>query len=341
MTTLDFFGVPAQVARSAARFARFAGLAALVASAALVSFKAAADEVTLPSLIKIVVPFGPGGSNDIAARMVAQLLGPRIGKSVIVDNRPGASGFIGAGAVARAPKDGSTLLLTSSSMVTAAATKQTVPIDILNDLAPVSILSESPLLIIVAKQSKIKTPEDLVAAARANPDMITNGTPGVGTISHLSGELLNDIANIKLRHIPYTGGGPALIDLLGDRIDINIVSNSSSAAYMADGTLRPIALSWTKPSTSFPNVPPMASAAPGFDVSQWQAVWAPAGTPKPILDRLNREINEIVKTPEFAVLLRDDGGVPQADTPAEADKKIRASYEMWSKLAKAKNLVFD
>ena len=339
MARLNSLCILYRIARRTIRSAGFASLAVAVGASALVASGAAAQE--LPSLIKIVVPFPPGGSNDVAARAVAQQLAPRIGKNVIVENRPGASGFIGATAVARAPRDGSTLLLTSSSMVTAAATKQNVPIDILKDLTPVSVLSDSTLLFLVSSQSKIQTPADLIAAARANPDTITNGTPGIGTIAHLTGELLSDIAGIKFKHIPYNGGGPALIDLLGGRVDINIVSNSSSAGHVAEGKLRPVALSWNKPSASFPNIPPMATAVPGFDVTQWQAIWAPAGTPQPILDRLNREFNEIVKTPEFGVVLRDDGGIPQALTPAEADAKIRASFEMWSKLAKAKNLIFE
>ncbi|HXX85389.1 MAG TPA: tripartite tricarboxylate transporter substrate-binding protein [Casimicrobiaceae bacterium] len=273
--------------------------------------------------------------------MIAKLLAPRIGKNVIVENRPGASGYIGASAVARGPKDGSVLLCTSSSMITAAATKSNVPIDILKDLTPVSILSESPLLIIVSVQSKIRTPADLVAAARANPDTITNGTPGLGTIAHLTGELLNKAANIEIKNVPYTGGSPALVDLLGGRIDINIVSNSQTAGYVADGKVRPVAITWAKPSPDFPGVPTMASAVPGFEVVQWQAVWAPAGTPPAIVDRLNRELNEIVKTPEFAALVHEDGGIAQSATPAQAATRVRESYQMWRELAKAKNIIVD
>jgi tripartite-type tricarboxylate transporter receptor subunit TctC len=324
--------------RAVTRRAALAALCAIVALAASPGFAQAPD---LPAVIRIVVPFATGGSNDIAARMIAKLMTARTGKSVIVENRPGASGFIGASAVARGPKDGSILLLSSSSMITAAATKNNPSVDILKELTPVSILSESPLLFIVNAESPIRTPADLIAAARAKPDTITNGTPGLGTIAHLTGELLNDQAKIQLRHIPYQGGGPAMIDLMAGRIDINIVSNSSTAAQVTQGKLRPVAITWIKPSPDFPGVPTMDSVVPGFEVGQWQAVWAPVGTPAAMVERLNRELNDIVRTPDFAVLLRDDGGIAQALTPAQADAKVRATFDQWRNLAKAKNLVAD
>jgi len=316
-------------------------LIALTTAFTLTAPVAHAQEPGLPQLIRIVVPFPPGGSNDLAARMAAKLLASQTGKNVIVENRAGASGFIGAAAVARAPKDGSVLLFTSSSMVSAAATKTNPSVDLLKDFAPVSIISETPLMIVVPAESKIRTPADLIEAARAKPDTLTNGTPGTGTLPHLTGELLNDSAAIQIRHIPYTGGAPALTDLLGNRIDINIVSNSSSAGYVSQGKLRIIAITSAKPSADFPGVPTVASAVPGFEVLQWQAVWAPAGTPTAVIDRLNTELNQIVTSPEFAVLLRDDGGTAQTVTPAQAGKRIRDSYEMWRKLAKARNLIVD
>jgi tripartite-type tricarboxylate transporter receptor subunit TctC len=334
-------GTISKAACAAARCAGLSSLAAVAAAFMLTATNAVGQEAALPPLIRFVVPFPPGGSNDIAARMIAKLLASQTGKNVIVENRAGASGFIGATTVARAPKDGSVLLFTSSSTVSAAATKNNVTVDLLQDLAPVSIISESPLVIVVSSESKIRTPADLIAAARAKPDTLTNGTPGTGTLGHLTGELLNDAAGIQIRHVPYTGGNPAMVDLLGNRIDINIVSNSATAAYVAQAKLRSVAITAARPSPDFPGVPTVASALPGFEVLQWQAVWAPAGTPSAVVDRLNRELNQIVKTPEFAVLLRDDGGVPQSLTPAQAAKKIRDSYEMWRNLAKARNLIVD
>ena len=206
------------------------------------------------------------------------------------------------------------MLLSSSSLATAAATKANPSVDILKDLEAVSILSESPLLWIVNAASSIRTPADLVTQARAKPDTITNGTPGVATIAHLSGELMNEMAKVQLKDIPYQGGGPAMIDLLAGRVDLNVVSNSATAAYTSSGKLRAIGISTANPSPAFPGVLPIATAVPGYDVQQWQAVWVPAGTPAAIVERLNRELNEIVKTPEFSTILRDDGGTPASMT---------------------------
>lgn len=320
---------------------RFVAVCGLAAAATAGAFSARAEEANLPELIRIVVPFPPGGSNDIAARVVAEQLAGRIGRNVIVENRPGASGLLGARVVATGPRDGSMLLCTSSSLVTAAATKKSVPIDILKDLAPVSLLSESPLVIIVSADSKIRTPADLVNEARAHPDTITNGTPGPGTIAHLTGELLNEMAKAKLKHIPYTGGGPALLDLVAGRVDINIVSNSTSAGLGSQGKVRQIAITFAEPTAEFPGIPTMASVVPGFEVPQWNGIWAPQGTPPEVINRLNREINEIVKTPKFAVVLNNDGGKPLSLTPAESAERVKKSYQMWKSLAEARNLIAD
>ncbi len=333
--------MPSAGAFAARRVVRF-GIAALAVVSALVTPHARAQTPPeLPAVIRLVVPFPPGGSNDIAARMIARLLAPRLNRNVVVENRAGASGFIGAMAVARAPKDGSVLLVGSGSLVSAAATKNNVTVDILKDLTPIAILSEAPQFILVPAASPLRTPADLVAAARANPDTITNGSPGTGTMGHLAGELINDMAKIQIKHIPYTGGGPAAIDLIAGRLDINIVSNSATAAFVTQGKLRPIAITLPNPSPDFPGVPTVASVVPGYEVTQWQAVWAPAGTPAAIIERLNREINEVVKAPEFAGPLRDDGGVALSLTPAQADAKARAAYQMWRTLAKNNNLIID
>lgn len=343
MISVSQRGAGPSMGRRAARCrSGFVAVAATVIAALLVTPAAVAQApVELPPVIRLVVPFPPGGSNDIAARLIAKLLAPRTGRSVVVENRAGASGFIGASAVARAPKDGSVLLVGSGSLVSAAATRNNVNVDVLKDLTPVAILSEAPQFILVPAASPMRTPADLVAAARANPDTITNGSPGTGTMGHLAGELLNDMAKIQIKHVPYTGGGPAAIDLIAGRLDINIVSNSSTAAFVTQGKLRPIAITLANPSLDFPGVATVASVVPGYEVTQWQAVWAPAGTPGPVIDRLNREINEIVRSPEFAVPLRDDGGVPLSLTPAQADAKARASYQIWRSLAKSKNLIVD
>lgn len=302
---------------------------------------AAAQEPPMPALVKIVVPFAAGASTDVIARAVAMQLGPRLGTTVIVENRPGASGFIGAAAVAKAPRDGSMLLFTSISMLSAAATTKNVPIDVLADLVPISMLGEGPLVIAVSVKTDIKTPADLVAAARAKPDTITHGTAGVGTIAHMAAELLNEEAKIQLRHIPYKGASLAVNDLAGGTIDMMIAVNTTFAAQVTGGRARQIAVTSLQPSPAFPGLPTMASVAPGYEVNLFTAMFAPAGTPAPIVRRLNREINEIAQSKELRERMASDGAMPLALTPEEVGVRVRTSYATWKKLAAAKNIVAE
>ncbi len=327
--------------RAAGGVVRFA--AGLLASAGMAFAPAAhAQQVNLPPIIKIVVPFTAGGSNDLIARLIAAQLGPRINRTVIVENKPGASTFIGADYVARAPKDGSVLLGVSVSMITAAATKPNLPIDVLKDLAPVVMFSESPMLIVASNKSGIKTPADLVAAARAKPDIITHGSPGSGTISHLSAEMLNDSAKIQIKHIPYKGGAQAMNDVMGGFVDIGIGYTAGPIMPLIQaGKMQLVAVTSLEPSPAFPGVPPMSTAVPGYDATIWQGIWAPAGTPAPIIAYLNREIIEAVKAKEIVEALKVDGAVALSLTPAESDAKIRKSLAIWKDVATKKSIVAD
>lgn len=289
----------------------------------------------------MVVPFAAGASTDVIARSVAHQLGPRLGTTVVVENRPGGSGMIGASAVARAPSDGSTLLFVSVSMLSAAATMKAAPIDVLHDLVPVSILAEGPLVIAVSSKSDIKTPADLIAAARAKPNELTHGSGGVGTIAHLAGELLNETAKIQIRHIPYKGASPAVTDMIGGRIDAMFAVKTTFASQVDAGRARLIAVTSLQPSPAFPGLPTVASIVPGYEVNLWTAVFAPAGTPAALVQRLNHEINEIAKSKQIRELMQSDGALPLALTPAEALARVESSYSTWKKLAVAKKIVLE
>lgn len=178
-------------------------LAVLLSAFAVFAAPAQAEDAPMPPLVRIVVPFAPGASTDVIARLIASQLGPRLHTNVIVENRPGASGMIGSNFVAKSPKDGSTLLFTSVSMLSTAATTRNAPFDVINDLVPVAIPNSGPLLIAVSSKTDIKTPADLLAAARAHPDELTHGTGGIGTTAHLAMELLNEKAHVQIKHIPY------------------------------------------------------------------------------------------------------------------------------------------
>jgi tripartite-type tricarboxylate transporter receptor subunit TctC len=313
----------------------------LAASALAFAVNAHAQEAPLPPLIRIVVPFAPGASTDVAARAIARLLGPRLGTNVIVENRPGASGMIGSASVVRGPKDGSQLVFTSVSMVSTAASTRNAPFDVTADLLPAAIVYEAPLIMAVPASSHIKTPADLVAAARAKPDHLSHGTGGVGTIVHLTMELFNDIAKTQIKHIPYKGASLALTDMMGGTIDMMMAVNSTFGPNIKSGRLRVIGVASEKPHPAFPGVPTLNSVAPGFVVSLWTGLFVPAGTPAPFVQRLNREINEIAKSPELAELLQSDGAVPLALTPEESARLVRDSYNSWKRIATSRNIILE
>jgi len=319
----------------------FRAALAILASCTLFAAAASAQPQQLPPLIKIVVPFAAGASTDAAARAVATELAKRTGSNVIVENQPGASTFIGAAAVAKAPKDGSVLLMTSTSTVTTAATKRSVPLDITTDLAPVALLSEGPLIIAASTQNTIKTPADLVAAARAKPDQITHGTGGVGTLAHVAAEMINDTAKIQLKHVPYKGASLAVSDFVAGRIDLMIGVYTTVAPQVKAGRARLVAVTSPQPHPAFPGVPSMASAAPGLSIDIWVGFFAPLGTPAPVVQRLNRELNEVAKTRAVLDVIEADGSTPRALTPSEFGAKVRSSFSAWKKLAVDKHIEVD
>jgi len=293
------------------------------------------------TLIKIVVPFAAGASTDAAARAVATELGKRTGSNVIVENMPGASTYIGASAVAKAPKDGSVLLMTSSSTFTAAATMRTVPMDVNTELAPVAMLSTGPLIIAASGQSTIQTPEDLVAQARAKPDTLTHGTGGIGTLAHVAAEMINDAARIQLKHIPYKGAALAVPDFVAGRIDLMIGVYTTIAPQVKAGRARLVAVTTPTRHPAFPGVPPMAQAAPGLSIDIWVGFFAPTGTPAPVVQRLNRELREVAQTKAVLDVISPDGSTPAALSPDEFGTRVRDSYRAWKKIATDKNIIVD
>jgi tripartite-type tricarboxylate transporter receptor subunit TctC len=316
-------------------------LSTLLTSFALLATASAVQAQQFPPIVKMVVPFAAGASTDVAARAIAQQLGTRLGVSVIVENRAGASGMIGSAFVARGPKDGSQLLFTSTSTITTAATTRNAPIDVTADIVPVALVYEAPLIAVVPTNSPIKTPQDLVAAARAKPDQLVHGSAGVGTIAHLMAELFNDTAKVQLRHIPYKGASAAIPDLLTGTLDLMFAVNSTFGGNIKSGSMRIIGVGSEKPHPSFPGVPTLNTVAPGFAVSLWTGVFVPAGTPPAIIQRLNQEINEIAKSKDLKELLLSDGATPLALTPAEASSKVRDSYAMWKRVATSRNVILD
>jgi tripartite-type tricarboxylate transporter receptor subunit TctC len=298
-------------------------------------------QTAVPRLVKIVVPFAPGASNDVIARAVAPQLAKRLDTTVIVENRPGAAGVIGADVVAKAAKDGSVLLLTSSSFLTAAATQPTLPYDPLAAFTPVAMIGGGPLLVAVSATTPYKTPADVIAAARANPDDLNYGSAGVGSIGHLSTEILDAAAGVKMKHVPYKGASLAVLDLASGQIQVMISNYSTVAPMVKAGKVRPIGVTSKAPHPAFPELPTVASVVPDYAVDIWVGVFAPAGTPTALVERLNRELIEIAKSPELAPILEPDGTVPSTMAPTAFAAQVKDDLALWKKIASDRKIVAE
>jgi tripartite-type tricarboxylate transporter receptor subunit TctC len=301
----------------------------------------ASAQDALPKLIRIVVPFAPGGSNDVIARALAGPLAKRLDATVIVENKPGAAGVVGADFVAKSPRDGSVLLLTSSSFLTAAATQSQLPYDPIAAFAPVAMVGRGPMLLVVSATTPYKSPGDVVTAARAKPGVLNYGTAGVGSIAHLTTELMDDTAKIQMTHVPYKGAALAAVDLASGQIQVMISNYSTVAPLMKGGKIKALAVTSDKPHPAFPDLPPLATVASGFNVDIWVGVFAPAGTPAAIVDRLNREINAVAASAELSPVLEPDGTLPEAISPAVFASRIKTELGQWKQIATDHKIVAE
>ncbi|MGZ5067475.1 MAG: Bug family tripartite tricarboxylate transporter substrate binding protein [Usitatibacter sp.] len=313
---------------------------AIACLAAIASTAAAQDYPTKP--IKLVVPFPPAGGTDIMARFVAQKLAENTKWNVVVDNRPGAGGNIGVDAVAKSPPDGYTLVMGQTSNLAINATLfKNLPYDPVKDLAPVVLVGSGPIAIAVRKESPFKTLADLVAAAKAKPGAISMATPGNGTVAHLSGVRLMQATGAKFEHIPYKGASGAIPDLLGGNVDFYLSSVPSVQSQVSAGKLRLLATTGAKRSPIFPKVPTVAETYPGFQAVTWFGILAPAGTPKPVLARLNAEINKVLKDPGVRKSIETEGGEVLGGTAEEFAAYIKSELAMWAGLVRQSGAQVD
>lgn len=283
--------------------------------------------------LKLVVPFPPGGSVDVAARLVAKELSDRLGQPVVIDNRAGAGGSVGSEFVARSAPDGYQLVWgTVSSHATNMALLPNLKYDAIKDFAPITQLTEQPLLFVVPVASPISSFEQLLKASRAAPGGLTFGTPGVGTTGHLTGELLKRSIGLNARHVAYKGSHPMLTDLVGGQIDFGIDNLPSALAQVKAGRLKALAITSRERSRLAPEIPPLADAANGMVVVAWQGLFAPAGTPEPVLERLSREVREILHHPEMRTKLIEMGTTPVGSPRAEFADYVRAENARWAEV---------
>jgi len=301
----------------------------------------AGAQASLPKTIKIVVPFSAGASNDAIARAIAGPLAKRLDVPVIVENKAGAAGVIGADAVAKSPHDGSVLLLTSSTFLTAAATQRQLSYDAVAAFAPVAMVGRGPLLLAVSASTPFKSPADVLAAARTNPGGLTYGSAGVGSVGHLATELLDDAAKVRMTHVPYKGAANAVIDLAAGRIDVMVSSYSTLSPLIKGGKVKALAVTSKDAHPAFVDLPPLAASVPGFAIDIWVGVLAPAGTPAALIDRLNHEINAIAASPELATILEPDGTVAAAMTPAAFAARVKEELSQWKQIASDHKIIAE
>jgi tripartite-type tricarboxylate transporter receptor subunit TctC len=295
-----------------------------------------------PAPLRLIVPFTPGTGIDLIARQVGPKLAERLGRPVVVDNRAGASGNLGTEAVVRAPADGSTLLVTVNTMVMNRALYPKAAFDPLKDLDPVTLTSWGQLLLVTSKASGIGTLPELLARARAKPGGLNYASPGNGTPHHLAMELLKNQAKVFITHIPYRGTGPAVTDILGGQVDVMFMPIHVALQHVKAGNLRPLGISSDKPHPLLPEVQPLrAQGLGGMDVDMWFGVLAPAGTPAPLVNRLNTEIKAILALPDVKTAFETQGMTPASSTPAEFRALIEKDAQRWAQVVQSQGIKPD
>ncbi|MEO8321384.1 MAG: tripartite tricarboxylate transporter substrate binding protein [Bradyrhizobium sp.] len=284
-------------------------------------------------IIKIVVPFAPGGGTDVVARTLAQEMSKDLGVSVIIENKPGAGTIIGTQAVATSAPDGYTLLMGTFANAVNPSLNPKLPYDAHNDFAAVALVARSFNLVVVNKASPITSIPELIAAAKAEPDKLSYGTYGTGTSAHLAGELFKYMAKVNLLTVSYRGAAPAITDLLGGQIQVIFTTVASAASLVESGQLRAIAVTSAQRSPAFPQLPTVSEAGvPGYAAEAWYGVYAPAKTPPEIIDRLNKSAAKSVQSDAFKKLGVNEGLVMVAEPPEALDRYFRGEEERWRKV---------
>jgi len=311
--------------------------AALVAVVGLATTGRAQNYPT--QTVKIVVPFTAGGGVDVVARIVAPKLGEALGQSVIIENRGGAGGMLGAASVAQAAPDGYTLLFgTGSTHGTNSSVYAKLNYDPVRDFVPVALVTSSPLVLVVNPSLPVKTVSDFVVYAKSKPGELSFGSYGTGSINHLGAELFDLMTGIQANHIPYRGSAPMLTDLIGGRIHHAFDGVSTSLGYVNAGTVRLLGVAGTARSPIFPDAPTVAETVPGFDTMVWFGLFAPAGTPRPVVDLLNRKVNDTLAVPEVRKSLEKLGIDAVGGAPDALAAKVQTEIRKWANIVRQKNI---
>ena len=285
--------------------------------------------------VRIVVGFAAGGGVDISARAVGKYLSEAIGQSVIVDNRPGAAGNIGAASVAKSPPDGYTLLMSNSTISTPGLFVN-MPFDVTKDLEPVSLVAMGPSVLAAHPSLPVKNVKDLIALARAKPGQISYGSGGIGNITHLEMELIRSLTGIKMEHVPYKGSAPSIVGLASGEVQVLFTSIPAGLGQVRAGRIRALAVSTLKRSSAMPDVPTIdESALKGYDAASWYGLFMPAGVPKNAVATISREVVKIMQAPDIRNRFMADGFEPAGMGPEEFSKYLRGEIVKWEKIVKA------
>ena len=288
--------------------------------------------------VRIIVGFAAGGGNDIVARLIGQWLSEHLGQPFVVENRPGAGSNIATQAVVNAAPDGYTLLLVGATNAINVSYYQKLNFNFVQDIAPVASITQQPQIMLAVPSFPAKTIPEPVDYAKANPGKVNVSSPGVGSISHLAGELFKMMTGVEMVHVPFSGNSPALTALLGGQVEMSIASLPSSIEFIRTGKLRGLAVTSAKRVEALPDVPAVVESVPGYEVSAWYGVGAPKGTPNELIDKLNNEINASLVDPKLKARIADFGGTVFALSPAGFSKFIADETDKWAKVIRAANI---
>jgi len=317
-------------------------IASLAAALALAGCGFAGAQEWPARSINLIVPFAAGGTTDLVARPLAQALGERLGHTVVVDNRAGAGGTIGAGTAAKAPADGYTLFLATIAHTVAPGLYKNLPYDFVKDFDPITVVGAVPNVLIVNPAVPARTTAELIAYIRNNPGKVNFGSAGVGSVEHLSGEMFRAMAGLDIVHVPYKGGAPMMTDLIAGHIQMAIETSGSALQHIKAGAVRALAVSTLERSPVFPDLPTLdASGVKGYDLTAWYGLLVPHGTPAAIRERLYRTVSEILKTGDMIARLGDLGAVPGGEPPEQFAAFIKAETAKWTKLTKEAGITVE
>jgi tripartite-type tricarboxylate transporter receptor subunit TctC len=287
--------------------------------------------------VRLIVPFAPGGTSEVLARMIGQKMGEYLGQTVVIDTRPGASGSLGTGLTASAQPDGHTLLFTSLSpiVINMHITGATVSYNPEKDLAPISVITKVPSVFAVLSSYQVQNLKELIALAKTNPGKITYSSSGTGSVNHLIGEMFKSTAGINILHVPYKGAGAGLIGLLSKEVNMTLAAPPAVLPHVRSGQVRVLAVSSGSRSPALPNVPTIAeSGYPGFDLTAWYCLMAPAKTPAPIIEIIRGALIKTITQPPVSDRLIAEGAAPEPSTPAELGKLIHSDLKIWAQAVK-------